>query len=153
MTTTASATPGHGLEGGLAVGGGEAQVAAVGHPQVGEALPGPVDDAGPLVVAEGGLGQQGHLGAPIPVGLEVVQAVDVLDPLEQAHRGRGHGHGADRLLVAVVAHVEHGVALAGPDLELVVDLGHQRAHGVDHHPAPVPGGRAPPRGPTRGPTA
>ena len=50
------------------------------------------------------------------------------------------GHGPDRLLVALVADVEDGVALAGPHLELVVDLGHERADGVDHHPAVVPGG-------------
>ena len=47
MTTTASTWPGQGLEGGLPVGGGEAQVAPVGHPQIGEPLPGPVDDARP----------------------------------------------------------------------------------------------------------
>jgi hypothetical protein len=43
--------------------------------------------------------------------------------------------------VAVVADVEDRVALAGPDLELVVDLGDQRAHGVDHHPPAIPGRR------------
>ena len=59
----------------------------------------------------------------------------------------------DRLLVAVMADVEHGVPLAGPDLELVVDLGHQRADRVDHHPALGPGRRRPPRGPSRGPRA
>ena len=29
------------------------------------------------------------------------------------------------------------IALAGTDLDLVVDLGHQRAHGVDHEPPPA----------------
>ncbi len=64
-----------------------------------------------------------------------------------------HRHRADRLLVALVADVEDGVALAGPDLELVVDLGDERADGVDHHPAPVAGRGPPPRGPIRGPRA
>jgi hypothetical protein len=59
--------------------------------------------------------------------------------LDQADRLGGHGHGADRLLVAGVADVEDGVALAAADLELVVDLGHQRADGVDHHAALGPG--------------
>ena len=61
--------------------------------------------------------------------------VDVVLRLDQADGVGGHGHGADRLLVALVAHIENGVALAGADLELVVDLGHERAHGVDHHAA------------------
>ena len=51
---------GDGLQGRLAVGGGEAQVAAPGHPQVGEPLPGGLEHVAPVVVAEGGLGQQGH---------------------------------------------------------------------------------------------
>ena len=41
--------------------------------------------------------------------------------------------------MAVVADVEDGVALAGPDLELVVDLGDQRADRIDHHPPVGPG--------------
>ncbi len=43
--------------------------------------------------------------------------------------------------MAVVADVQHGVALAGPDPELVVDLGHQRADRVDHDPTVGPGRR------------
>ena len=94
---------------------------------------------GPLVVAQRGLGQERHLGVVV-VGPEIVQRVDVLDPLQQPHRGRSHGHRPDRLLVAVVADVEHGVALAGPDPQLVVDLGNEGADGVDHHPPAGPGG-------------
>ena len=42
--------------------------------------------------------------------------------------------------MALVADVEDGVALACPDLELVVNLGHEWAHRIDHHPAVGPGG-------------
>ena len=56
-------------------------------------------------------------------------------PLDQVHRLRGHRHGAHGLLVSGMADVEDGVPLAAPHLELVVDLGDQRAHRVDHHPA------------------
>ena len=50
------------------------------------------------------------------------------------------GHRADRLLVALVADVDDPVALAGAHLDLVVDLGDQRAHRVDHEAAPALGG-------------
>ena len=43
----------------------------------------------------------------------------------------GNGHGAHSLLVAGVPDVEHLVALARPDLQLVVDLGDERADGID----------------------
>lgn len=42
-----------------------------------------------------------------------------------------NGHGADRFLVAFVTDVDDLVALAGSDLDLVVDLGNERADGVD----------------------
>jgi hypothetical protein len=41
--------------------------------------------------------------------------------------------------VALVADVEDREPLAGPDLHLVVDLGDQRAHGVDHEAPAGPG--------------
>ena len=59
-----------------------------------------------------------------------------LDPVDGVG---GDGHGADGLLVALVADVDDLVALAGPHLDLVVDLGDQRAHGVDHVAAVGPG--------------
>ena len=64
MTTTASHRPARALQRGLPVGRGEAEVAPVGHPEVGEACAGPVHDPGPLVVAQRGLGQEGDLGGP-----------------------------------------------------------------------------------------
>ena len=125
------------FERGLAVGGGEAQVAPVGHPEVGEPAPGRLHEASPLVVAQRGLGQQGDRGA---LGLEVAERVEVLLALEEAHRLGGDGHGAHGLLVAGVADVEDRVALPAADLELVVHLGDERADGVDDHAAPGPGG-------------
>ena len=61
--------------------------------------------------------------------------------LEEPHRLGRDGHGAHRLLVAGVADVEDGVALAAPHLELVVHLGHERADGVDDDAALGPGRR------------
>ena len=46
-------------EGRLAVGRGEAQVAATGHPHVGEAVPGGVGHVGPVAVRQRGLCEQG----------------------------------------------------------------------------------------------
>ena len=51
--------------------------------------------------------------------------------LEEPYRLRSDGHGAHSLLVAGMAHVQDGVPLAAADLELVVDLGDQRADRVD----------------------
>ena len=64
-------------------------------------------------------------------GIEVAQRLEVLLVLEQADRLGGHGHGADRLLVTGVADVEHGVALAAADLQLVVDLRDEGADRID----------------------
>ncbi len=75
---------------------------------------------------ERGLGEQGHRL------LERGEAVDLVDRLDPVDGLGGHRHGAHRLLVALVAHVDDLVALAGADLDLVVDLGDQRAHRVDH---------------------
>ena len=63
----------------------------------------------------------------------------VVDALDAVDRIGGHGHRADRLLVALVAHVDDLVALARTDLDLVVDLGDERADGVDHVAAPGAG--------------
>src|SRR5207302_650760 len=52
----------------------------------------------------------------------------------------GLGQRADRLVMAGVADVEDRVALPGPHPGLVVDLGDQRADGIDHEPALLPGG-------------
>ena len=53
----------------------------------------------------------------------------MLDEVDGVGRDR---HRADGLLVTGVTDVEDRVALVGPHLELVVDLGHERAAGVDH---------------------
>ena len=70
----------------------------------------------------------------------VGERVDLVDRLDPVDGVGGDGHGADRLLVALVADVDDLVALAGPHLDLVVDLGDERAHGVDHEAAAGPGG-------------
>ena len=75
----------------------------------------------------------------MPSAREVPERLEILLPLEEAHRLRGHRHGADRLLVPGVPDVEDGVALSAPHLELVVNLRHEWAHGVDDDPAPGPG--------------
>ena len=118
-----------------------------GTPQVGEPLPCGVEHVGPVAVAEGRLGQQGH-GL-----LHRGQGGDLLDRLDPVDGLGGHGHGPDRLLMALVADVDDAVPLAGAHLDLVVHLGDQRAHGIDHVGAPPDGRRRRPRGPTRGPRA
>ena len=72
-----------GAEGGLAVGGGEAQVAAAGPPQGREPLGGAVRDRGPVAVAQRGLGQQRHVVA------EVGEGIDLRDGLDAVDRRRG----------------------------------------------------------------
>src|ERR1700722_16833081 len=59
--------------------------------------------------------------------------------LDAVHGVGSDGGGTDRLLVALVADVHDGVPLAGPHLDLVVDLLHQRAHRVHDRAAPGPG--------------
>ena len=71
------------LQGRLAVGGGEAEVAAVGHPEIGEAAAGRLHQAAPLVVAERRLGEEGDRGA---IGVEVVERLEVGLVLDEAHR-------------------------------------------------------------------
>ena len=126
---------GDGREGRLAVGGGEAEVVARRRPQLGVLGPRPLDHTLPVTERQGRLGQDGDLGRVVDGGV-----VDVVLVLHEPHGGRRLGQGADGLVVAGVADVEDGVALAGPDPGLVVDLGHERAHGVDHETAPVAGG-------------
>ena len=111
---------------------------------------GPGHDPRPLVVAEGRLGQKRHRG--VRVRSRAARSTSSSDWTRRTDVG-GDGHGADGLLVALVADVEDGVALAGPDLQLVVDLGDEGAHGVDDDPVAVGGPRPPPRGPNRGPRA
>ncbi len=65
--------------------------------------------------------------------------LDVVLGAHQANRVGSDRHGADSLFVALVPDVQDGVSLAGPDLELVVDLGDEGAHGVDHDPTTVAG--------------
>ena len=111
----------------LAVGGGEAQVAAARAPTSRGSARGwprarrPSRGGYRVVWASSATGSS-NCGERLDLG-------DRLDPVDGVG---GDGHGADGLLVALVADVDDAVALAGPHLHLVVDLGDQRAHGVDH---------------------
>ena len=94
---------------------------------------GPGHDPGPLVVAQRRLGQEGdHRCVRASSGRG--QRVHVLDASSSRTASGATAMVPDRLLVPVVAHVEDRVPLAGPDLQLVVDLRDQGAHRVDHHP-------------------
>ena len=110
----------------LAVGGGEAEVAAARHPQVGPPLAGGVEHAGPVLMAECRLGQERDRATRIGERGHVVLALDEVDRL------RGDRGGADGLVVALVADVDDREALPRAHLGLVVDLGDERAHSVHH---------------------
>ena len=69
--------------------------------------------------------------------MHVLEVVVVLDQADRVGRDRQR---ARRLVVAAVADVEDGEALAGAHLGLVVHLGDERAHRVDHEAVVVPGG-------------
>ncbi len=125
MTTTTSHRSAMRSQGLLPVGRGEAEVAAARRPEVGEPLTGAVEHVGPVAVRQGRLGQQCHRG------VEFRQRVDLVDRFDPIDRRRRDRHRADGLLVALVADVDDPVALVGSHLHLVVDLGHERAHGVD----------------------
>ncbi len=60
----------------------------------------------------------------------------MLDEPDGVGRDRQRARG---FVVAAVADVEDGEALARPHLGLVVDLGDERAHRVDHEPVVVAG--------------
>ena len=129
MTTTASDRPAMAFRAAWRLVVAKQRSERLGIQRSGKRSLGPGHDARPLVVGEGGLGQEGHRGAGRHDG-----GVHVGLGLDQVDGVGGHGHGADRLLVALVADVENGVALAGADLQLVVDLGDEGADGVDDDP-------------------
>ena len=113
-------------QGGLSVGGREAQVAAAGHPGLGKPLAGGLGHVGPVAVRQGCLGEQCNRGLQCRKGLDLLDALHAVDG-PGSHRHRPHG-----FLVALVAHVDDVVALGRTGLDLVVDLGDERAHRVDH---------------------
>ena len=136
ITTTASQRLGDLAERRLAVGGGEAEVAAARAPQRRGSARAVASARRPSRGGESVVWASSATGWS-----EVGQGGDVVDRLDPVDRVGGDGHRADRLLVALVADVDDLVALAGPDLHLVVDLGDERAHGVDHVAAAGPGRR------------
>jgi hypothetical protein len=60
---------------------------------------------------------------------QCVDLGDRLDPVDRIGRDR---HRADRLLVTLVADVDDPISLSGSDLDLVVDLGDERADRIHH---------------------
>ena len=115
----------------LAVGGGEAEVATARRPQGRPAFVGGIQDTGPVAVAERRLGEDRHVFA------EVGECVDLGGGFDAVHGLGCHGDGAHRLLVALVAYVDDLEALAGTGLDLVVDLGDERADRIDRVAADV----------------
>ena len=63
------------------------------------------------------------------------QFVHLVHRFDTADRARSDRHRADRFLVALVADVHDPVALAGPHLDLVMDLRDQGTHRVDDEAA------------------
>ena len=116
-------------EGGLPVGGREAEVVAGRGPELREALTRLREQVGPFVVRERRLGEHRHAFRIVDL---FEQFVELLLPFEQVHRLRRDRERADRFVVAGVADVEDRVALPGAHLGFVVDLGDERAHRVDH---------------------
>ena len=128
------AVAGQGLDRGLPVLGGVADVVGTGAGQHREPLAQGADDPGGLVDREGGLGE---VGDPLGVGdLHLGRLVLVADEVDGPGRV---AHGADDLLVPLVADEHDVVALGGELARLLVDLGHQRAGGVDHPQPAGPG--------------
>ena len=81
-------------------------------------------------MGEGCLGEQGDVSVRAKI-----EPVDVILMLDQVHGVGSDRHRADGFFVARVTDVEDRVALVGPYFELVVDLCHKRAAGVDHDPS------------------
>ena len=76
---------------------------------------------------ERGLGEHRDLRPVAEIGERGVEVVGALDEADRVGRDRER---ADRFVVAGVPDVEHGEALAGPDLRFVVHLGDERADRV-----------------------
>ena len=135
ITTMASASCGDGLQRGLTVGGREAEVAAGRGPQFGELAPGRAPSMPSQSCIERVVCASSATFAGVGDGGQ--HAVEVAVVLHQADGVGRHREGARRLVVTAVAHVEDGEALAGAHLGLVVHLGDERAHRVDHEAALV----------------
>ena len=108
-----------------------AEVAAPSRPQFRVCLLSLAGHAFPLVETERCLRQKRHFGS-VASG-EVLQT----DPwVNQGHCVGCLRNCADRLIVTLVADIDDVVSFARHPLDLVVDLGDKRAHGVDHNGSP-----------------
>ena len=138
-STRTSVGPGRQLADGLlAVLRGVADVVLGRVGDLGELLPECGDHDVGVVDAQRRLGEIGDLAR---VG--DLEPLDVLGRLDQDHLLGGLAHGADDLVVALVADQDDGVAFAGVLDGLEVDLGDERAGGVDGE---QPAARGPGRG-------
>ena len=88
------------------------------------------DDVLGVVHAQGGLGDVGHRGVR-----RQRQSRHIVDVLDQQHRAGNLAHGSLDLGMAGMADQDQGPALGHIALALVVDLGDQRAGGIEHRQA------------------
>ncbi len=114
------------LDGDLAVGRRVTDVVGLGADDRREPRPQGGDDLRRLVDREGRLGDEGD-----PVGIGHLEALDLVDGLDEDDVRRRLAGGPFDLLVALVADQDDRVAVGGEAPGLDVDLGHQRAGGVD----------------------
>ena len=105
-------------ESGLAIRGGETEVAPAGGPDLRKAFLDATGNVRPIAVGERGLCEKGDWFR------EVGKTIHICHGLNTADRLWGNGHRADRLLVSVVPDVDDPKALSGPDLDFVMNLGH-----------------------------
>ena len=110
----------------LAVGGGKTEIASAGLEHVWETRLGRLQHARPVAVGQRGLCQQRHRL------VEIWERRNVGGGLHPRDRIGCHRHRAHRLLVALMTDVDDPVALAASHLHLVVHLGDQWTHRVDH---------------------
>ena len=103
----------------------------------GELLPERGDHDVGVIDTQGRLSEIGDFS-----GVGDLEPLDVLGGLDQDHPVGGLAHGADDLVVPLVADQDDGVAFAGVLDRFEVDLGDERAGGVDGEEAA--------RGPVRG---
>ena len=115
--------------------GGVADIGGVGTDDIGEAGLEGLDHGAGVIDAQRGLGDIGQR----QIGRQI-ERLHVGDGGDQMHLGVDLADGALDLWVAGVADQDHGPAVADIALGLGVDLGNQRAGGVEHRQAASGGG-------------
>ncbi len=126
ITSIRSQLASHLLDGRLAVGGRVADVVGAGTDDAREALAQAREDRARFVDRERRLGDVGDA-----LGVGDLELLDVVLALDEHDLVGGLAHRAFDLLVPVVADEHDRVALLGEAHGLAMDLGHERAGGVD----------------------